>query len=86
MPSRLQLTALFARFKTAADAEGAVHFNEVCRAREVEGLIGPPIYTVGCGGESKFYLPADGPDFKRTEPAKVCVVDDMAYEFPRYGG
>ena len=86
MPSRLQLTALFKRFAEAAHEEGAIHMNEVCRARQIDLKNSEPAYTTGCGGESKFYLPADGDDFKKSDPARVCVVDDMAYEFPRYGG
>lgn len=81
------MTALFKRFALAAKEEGAIHNPEVCRGRELaykDG--GTATWTTGCGGESKFYLPVEGDDFKKPEPAKVCVVDDMAYAFPRYGG
>ena len=39
--------------------------------------------------KSKFALPVtgdEGGDFEKSDLATVCAVDDMAYEFPRYGG
>lgn len=86
------MTALFDRFARAAVREvGAVHLEgDACRARVIEPPHGSSLseYTTqGCGGESKYALPVDGGDeFKKPDPAVVCVVDDMAYAFPRYGG
>jgi len=93
-PSRFQLTPLLSRFAAAAAQEvGARHREgDICRERVIEPPPGSrvrPAYTTGCRGESKFELPVtgdEGEDLKRPEPAIVCAVDDMAYEFPRYGG
>ena len=90
--NRLQLTGLFDRFARAAQHQiGATHLeNDVCRSTVIQPPAGRSMSdytTTGCGGESKFALPTDGGDeFRKPDPAVVCVVDDMAYEFPKYGG
>lgn len=92
--NRLQLVPLLSRFAKAAAREvGARHLeDEVCRPTLIPSPAGSKIkdaWTTGCGGESKFEIPVTGDagaDLRRPEPATVCVVDDMAYLFPRYGG
>jgi hypothetical protein len=88
MSQRLQLATMFNRFSLAAEREGAQHVEGVCRGRRVE-FTGEktvaPTYTIGCNGESLFDLPAEGA-FKKPDPARICVVDDMAYLFPKYDG
>jgi hypothetical protein len=92
--NKLQLTPLLSRFaKHAAREVGARHLeDDICRSQEIPPPPGTkilPAVTVGCGGESKFALPVtgdEGGDFKHPDPAVICVVDDMAYHFPRYGG
>lgn len=94
MANRLQLTSLLSRFAAAASREvGARHLEDnICRSREIAPPPGSkvrPAYTTGCGGETKFALPVTGDqggDLRKHDPAVVCAVDDMAYEFPRYGG
>jgi hypothetical protein len=84
--------------KHASKTVGAFHqADKICSsthlpAPEVVGEKAKKVtaaYTTGCGGETMFSLPVDGDeggDFERPGPATVCVVDDMAYMFPRYGG
>lgn len=92
--NKLQLTALLSRFAAAASREvGARHLeDDICRSREVPAPPGSKVraaYTTGCGGETKFALPVTGTqggDLRKHDAAIVCAVDDMAYEFPRYGG
>lgn len=51
-------------------------------------LVSVDAYTTGCGGQTLVDLPVSGvgSDFKTAKPARVCAVDDMAYEFPKYAG
>jgi hypothetical protein len=93
--NRLQLTPLISRFAGAASRTvGARHIaDDVCRSDMIPAPPGVKMgqaYTTGCGGESKFALPVGvaGKDepFKTSKPCVVCVVDDMAYAFPKYGG
>jgi hypothetical protein len=90
--NRLRLVPLFDRFaRHAQRTVGARSLEEPCRPKRIP-VSNPNMseaYTTGCGGESRYELPvdaADSEDFKKPDPAIVCVVDDRAYDFPRYGG
>lgn len=70
--------------KRASRTVGARFLDgEICQQRRKGGS--------GCGGETKFEIPVIGDDgetdgFNHSGPATICVIDDMAYMYPRYGG
>lgn len=81
--NRLQHAALFKRFGEHARQRGARHrTGEVCRASGIPEI---GAESQGCGGESKFDLPATGA-FAKDGPAVICAVCDQGYKMPRYGG
>lgn len=91
----MQLISLLDRFARNAQRQvGATHVaDEACRSAMIPAPPGSKVgqaYTQSCGNESLFKLPVrvEGePDvFRKPERALVCVIDDMAYEFPKYSG
>lgn len=91
----MQLIPLLDRFARHAQRQiGATHITtEACRSDMIPAPAGSKVsqaYTTGCGNESLFKLPVheEGQKdvFKDRNPAVVCVIDDMAYAFPKYGG
>jgi len=90
----MQLAPLFDRFARAAQGQiGAHHIaDQICASRRIPSPAGSKVkdgFTTGCGGETLYALPVtgdEGGDFKKPDPCTVCVVDDRAYDFPRYGG
>jgi hypothetical protein len=92
----MQLMPMISNFaKHAKEIKGALHREDkVCASTNLPAPKGNKVgqaYTTGCGGETMFDLPVvdehdDGTEFNHITPAVVCVVDDMAYMFPKYGG
>lgn len=87
---RLQLMPAVSHFaKHAAKTVGAKHVADaLCQATHLPSTSKvPALYTTGCEGETIFEIPVDDShnDFAKSEPARICVVDDMAYMFPKYG-
>lgn len=76
--------------KHAVKVVGARHaVDEQCMGDHLPATVKVPFSsdTTGCGGETLFDIPCDdsGGDFAKDAPARICVVDDMAYHFPKYG-